>query len=94
MNGLFFIILYKGTVTDDICAEDANKLSLEFVLWHVLPPWAEGLQIQGRQNPKRGRAGKVRSEPLNETGVRFRSGGSGEIYNSGEIYLSPGQKIK
>jgi hypothetical protein len=36
----------------------------------------------------------VRSEPLNETGVRFRSGGSGKIYNSGEIYLSPGRKIK
>jgi hypothetical protein len=60
------------------------------------PPWLEGLAKSriGELNLKRNPTGDGRSEPLYETRVRFRSGGSGEIYNSGEIYLSPGRKIK
>jgi hypothetical protein len=37
---------------------------------------------------------EMRSEPLNEGSVRFKSGGSGEIYNSNEIYLTSIEKNK
>ncbi len=37
---------------------------------------------------------RMRSEPLNETRVRFKSGGRTEIYKSNETYLGQIGKIK
>jgi hypothetical protein len=44
--------------------------------------------------PRRARVGKQMSEPLNETRVRFKSGGRKEIYKSDETYLGQIGKIK
>jgi hypothetical protein len=45
------------------------------------PLWPEGL-AKSRMREARSKENPVRSESLDETSVRFRSGGNGETYNS------------
>ena len=58
-----------GTAHGSLC-------KFEFVLYHDLPPGAEGLANQDQRGESK--KARLRPEPLNETSVRARFGESGE----------------
>jgi hypothetical protein len=93
LYGGVLLVLQQATVTGYVGAEDGGELAVKAFRFHADTSLARRF---GKIQDERGESeiNPVRSEPLNETSVRFRSGGNGEIYNPGEIYLNTIGKIK
>ena len=80
-DGSRLVVLHQATVTGHVGAEDCGELAVKAFLFHADTPFCRrfGESKMGELNPK---GNPVRSEPLDETSVRFRSGGKGRILQS------------